>query len=60
MSSQRPPYTVDHVRLDIATVRHALTQSPAGPDRARAAEAFERLVRRFARSEDDTQEIPTP
>lgn len=56
----RPPYTTAEVRIDIASVRFALTQAPAGPDRRRAQEAFERLVRRFARSEDDTQENPTP
>lgn len=58
--SERPPYTVAAVRLDIASVRYALTNAPAGPDRRRAVEAFERLVRRFARSEDDTQEVPQP
>jgi len=58
--TERPPYTIEQVRLDIASVRYALTQAPAGPDRVRAVQAFERLVRRFARSEDDTQEIPTP
>lgn len=52
------PYTTEEVRLDIASVRFALTQVPAGPDLRRGQQAFERLVQKFARSEDDTQEIP--
>lgn len=51
-------YTSEQQRLDIATVRHALVEPLCGPDRRRAAEAFERLLRRFARSEDDTVELP--
>lgn len=44
------------VRDDIAAVRKAISGAPAGPDRVRGAQAFERLVRRWARSEDDTRE----
>lgn len=51
-------YTTAQQRLDIASVRYALSQTPAGPDRRRGAEAFERLLRRWARSEDDTAEVP--
>lgn len=53
-------YTVAQQRADVALVRRALTEALAGPDRRAAAEAYERLVRRWARSEDDTQEVPTP
>mgnify|MGYP006921312149 CR=1 FL=1 len=53
-------YTAAQQRLDIASVRHALHDAPAGPDLRRAQQAFERLLRRWAKSEDDTQEIPTP
>lgn len=55
----RPAVTpVEQTRLDIASVRYALTHAPAGPDRVRACEAFERLVRLLARQADDTKETP--
>ena len=46
----------DGDRHDIAAVRLALTGVRPGPDRVAGAVAFERLVCKWARSEDDTRE----
>lgn len=46
----------DRERADVTVVRVALTLST---DRDACA-AFERLVRRWSRSEDDTKETPVP
>lgn len=53
-------YTIAQQRRDVALVRRALTEALAGPDRRAAADAYERLLRKWARTEDDTQEVPTP
>jgi hypothetical protein len=44
----------------IAAVRTALTGAVAGPDRVAGQRAFELLVAKWARSEDDTREMPLP
>lgn len=56
--TQRPPYTIEQRRLDIASVRFGLTQPLSDVERRRVQGAFERLTAWYARSEDDTGRAP--